>query len=1755
MATKPTVNTARNNVYIVDPNPPGMTMHPPEDMFIYVSFKAENRNRSTFVGKDIKTKEDKYINTGTEGEINFIATEVKFNADGEIILNEKNKQKTYATTNYTNIGGISDQEGSGILEGFGIKNIDIKYNASLVPVVDITFTDVRGAALFDTVSQDNRKSPYSIFFKMPYPVFTLSVKGYFGKTVDYCLHLLNWTSNFDGSTGNFDISANFVGFQQAFLADMVLGNIIGAVNTGVGNAKLDNIYNEEQNQPNPPPAITGDIRRLDNFFVQISKLQIEFEDIKENSEGFEHLKAINTQKNKLERIQSFIGTPIMKLSDTTQATQEIFTRDYEYATNDPDDIDTSPILDNSMSIGRDYLSIRDFIVFNAINVGSIKEYFQTLNELIVDYQLLLVNYPELTKDEETTLAFKSIGEANNYENFLVTVVDDVGTEPVPLSSVLDNFSSTQGLLKQSYINPGPNDADPNASFDPTQELGDPKKRKTHQRKMLSTNYVQVLDFREMRGKIQKKIYAVSEEVEIQKEHTQKEINEKLKESLGFNPTIRDVFRIICNNTQAMLSTIHQITTDAESPSNKQDRKDALRGYSTDIPQTSDYNYAWPKVFRTQEGKGEEEIYLGDITGINSYKTSFPELGFVENVHKILNGRRKELKQISKATNAISGLDTDNWYPINPIDYNTNPFIKINNENSKVKILDEFVYKLFIRTTTLNTYSQFPDAISDYALFDGINANQTIFSKNVRRIVKSNLFLEYILNRAIELDLIEENIVTIDGKPYYRIKEKATVGRKFQKIGAKPISGYRNNSETAKKIDYIILDESAIINNSKKLWSDISTSEAYKKITGDESVVDEGNYRNYYFNNNFTSNLFNNVWTKTIRLKLQSAEMVKSGGKKNMDYKLPPLVPAVEDPGSPLFYINKLKPYRESNDNTDYEEYITDSPIYTGQTGTDKRYNQALLLLTSLPFEPFDNAVLKTFIKSKCSRVLNLPTFYLYFIGGLLWRAEQPTDPLWSINKYPKLKTPKNNYITKLGSFGERSSITTGDIPLEDAITQLPKRTKYTLINLFTQWVNRASGFSLFEDDVKTYRSKIGAPLVERSKAGNRINTQLLKKTSMTIPAPMIFYPNSTAPNNLQQGLIIGVDDFTKYFNTFKSKFETLEQKNNKGEVSSAGNVEEEINKSNNTLKLQIYNYFKNINDKWVSDDDKVFNACGSKNKNLIDYFKFIDRGWKDIGDKAVINLNSLLTLSNSLDTSVYFYISKILRDSNFLLQILPNYIDYKDPVEVEEMFIPITNVSDQNRSSGPVYTCIYAGGNSEALDIGEQNRYSFSDDGFSFANGQLPPDFDPDDAGLVAFKVAFGSENQTIFKNVSLSQQEHRETAEYFQVLAETVDKRGGTQRTYQGNDLLRLFKTRSYTCKVEALGCMNIQPLMYFDLQNVPFFHGAYLITGVQHNISPNNMSTSFTGVRQSKYITSFVDSPTVFLDIDLNEEVANTTNIEFSNLATSSPLYSIGIIDDVTADAAFAGLTTGQLIALGVDSNIATEDNVKRFNDIMTGKKIKTNSQAMMFLANVLANSNNMSQREKPWEPPKDIDNYKVYETATINGVDVQQALSYVGFPNMPVFDPPGTNLQNSFRPANEQQGREEDGSLAKELGNTKPGDGYRYRERGYLYLNGKTQYNVYQSTFDDPTTISSNEETAFAAAASVWANLSSAVDKKQKGVGKSCNIYALGGGGLGKGNSTSFQRTIELCQPYGANVEKSFLAFEKVLTVYDVISYDKV
>ena len=122
-------------------------------------------------------------------------------------------------------------------------------------------------------------------------------------------------------------------------------------------------------------------------------------------------------------------------------------------------------------------------------------------------------------------------------------------------------------------------------------------------------------------------------------------------------------------------------------------------------------------------------------------------------------------------------------------------------------------------------------------------------------------------------------------------------------------------------------------------------------------------------------------------------------------------------------------------------------------------------------------------------------------------------------------------------------------------------------------------------------------------------------------------------------------------------------------------------------------------------------------------------------------------------------------------------------------------------------------------------------------------------------------------------------------------------------------------------------------------------------------------------------------------------------------------------------------------------------------------------------------------------------------------------------------------------------------KDLGNTKIGDGFRYRNRGYLYIKGKTQYEIFEKGAYKtiPYEISDIPDVAFLAAIYVWKNV-------KDNNNKSSNQYAHI-----NGNSPTFERTIEISCPTKKEKDNFYLKFEKVLTAFSyktkpLISYDR-
>ena len=104
--------------------------------------------------------------------------------------------------------------------GFGITNIDIEINTSLMPSISITFKDLYGNTLFGSQRGIDDSLDSSVLFAWPPPKFIFSFKGFLGRKVTWLLSLKTTNVNYSPSDGSYEITCDFVPNQWGFFADI-----------------------------------------------------------------------------------------------------------------------------------------------------------------------------------------------------------------------------------------------------------------------------------------------------------------------------------------------------------------------------------------------------------------------------------------------------------------------------------------------------------------------------------------------------------------------------------------------------------------------------------------------------------------------------------------------------------------------------------------------------------------------------------------------------------------------------------------------------------------------------------------------------------------------------------------------------------------------------------------------------------------------------------------------------------------------------------------------------------------------------------------------------------------------------------------------------------------------------------------------------------------------------------------------------------------------------------------------------------------------------------------------------------------------------------------------------------------------------------------------------------------------------------------------------------------------------------------------
>lgn len=1505
-----------------------------EDLIMYCNLRAFTRPRSYIMNSNSDGVKTQAV---ASARINFL---------------KPNKDKDKFTTDWTELDASGKPNGEEML---GINSVQITYDTSYVPRVTITMTDVRGQAL----NEDPKDSPYGAFFNFPYPMFVLEVKGYYGKAVKYLLHLLKYSSRFDYSTGNFQITCEFVGFTYALLSDLsVQYGLVASQMTLFGKTADERLVEKFKLQAKKYPDMSADIIAIvDNKLYTLINLINKSKDL---STFVESLGQDNKKFREKAALDNFIDV-IQRLYDTI---------------------------------------IRKEVIFN-----------QLFNEQVanINADSLFTEFPEYKKD--LTCNVKA-----------------------PTDKVTEEISQT---VKDSYI----------AYYNN------------------SKNFI------------------TSKNTDIQKE-LDNQVRSELTRFLGFEPTIRNIMLIICNNFELFLDLLTETTQRAAE--NKDRNKKFIKLMQDGNPQRTDNQelelvYPWPALYNNDS---YEVCYFDDLTGINT--NDYPEKEFVE---AFLNATQytNKLLAITGTSSTISPeiLNAVKFNPMHTQQYDSNNLKTPIFDNQITKILTEIVEHALLVSS--NSYALGGDKqLLNFGKADADNLYKQLGNTGVESILS---ILRNNLNWITDKDSATEGKRGI----------LQTINNNDNAIGdlTNPLNDLKLNFQYIKDYgsDYLTdIVETQDITKLKGKYSRLQGLRFVPEVTGNllgvgdygaGSVTTDPTNGFIYYEKIDDFSFPKEIFLRDFYLPFMETRQINDKDIKYINNQL------LENNDLLLqSLLNVLKKIQQSGSVLGPEELlknipgITDDWDFVLMNGIHK--TKMVRALSTLFFN--DEYVSESNSANNGDKIKELYTKYTYYFPFTTEGTESYEKNLryYTKNKLAFLSVYKELLINQLNKFTE--DFTKEQINANPSLNDISELELYreklggagfkvdkngvvgldpTTKDAFKKSVDNKAYVEIYADFKEFFETPI--QMVAKSKSLSDIYKDPLKywtnesqwnKTLANLPIKYIRY-NNILYNVYNSGGLISF-----YLKGFQQRIAEIEKnvtesdKNNPQSGSNTAGV-----KTASDLKRSLYQTFKNINDKWVIDKiegGKSTYAWGLEgdvdpNNNelkynfnreyLFDHFYFVDRINRDIGSKVLLDFRVLYNYYDKVNSknSLYSIIGELAKMNEMIFHPLTSYISFNgrtsERAPIDDLFKPLTTLDFQ--STSPVFIMQYVGKNS-SYQYENQNhlpdivKIDFSGEG-RFTSPSKSPFIDAqgDESinGPVAFFVDMGIKNQNMFRGISLDQAEFRETNESITVWDQLTSQKENRSIQTIGNNIYPILSRRSYTCKVESLGNMMIQPTMYFYLRYIPLFSGLYLITKVSHSIQPNNVVTNFEGVRMSSLNFPLVSEFVSTITKEILEKGAGTVTPYLTN---QDPNWWTNLKD------------------------VALRNRVITFYNTIKTKinnpAVQASLIAIAYKESRLVPQNESSYaRTSKFSTFNSFTNLKPYTTEGPNGIETSQFINELKKKDTTFFNfVYGNKNGNDPKTAklNPINITDSNGKVITVYDDVN-GDGYKYRGRGYNQITGKSLY----------------------------------------------------------------------------------------------------
>lgn len=649
------VKVDQNNLIYIDPNsivdndgnvqPRNLKQ---ENLVMYVNLEADLVPRTILVSED----QGSTLTNIAKGNLNFLRTQT---GDGDFDTSYTDSfvgiPQLDNSTKDNDDYFLSDKSG----QNFGIDSISINIKgANFIPQVTINFVDVRGKVLFESASN----SPYKAFFHLPWPIFYLTVKGFYGKAIRYRLHMIKFSTRFNDSNGNFEVTTTFVGSTYAFLSDITLSQLVNSpymfLNEKVENKKfnestgrfekyvskgskgysiLTSIFNEYKQKnlvPKDMPVKT--LKELGYIAESLDRI-LE----KEIFNNFVDMNVLSGVKDLEKEIENFGN--VIKAWATKNLTKEFEPK--------------SKVLQNNTTVSENWYYI----------VGSDKTKLETIIDKNKNGSLekLIINGTEqITKLLDTINSFSNKTNKTNSDFKKVTLKS--------VKSITDYYYQNQNKKVLVGIDNLINDIN------------------------------QVMrSFDEQKNKLQDAV-----------ESKMNEIIKDPSKGFGFEPTIRNILAVILANADVYIRLMKDVHN--RSFENGNVRSNLIKKLSNEQDGKTLPIYPWPEVKRPNvECKQNVLVYPGDADLIQKLQSSdkniWPEVDFVEEFIKIVTNRVDTNVNNEPTTNDINYIfETD--FDENKIDDISG--IDVVNQNLPYidKTFASFIYEIYERAKYITLFDSF-----------------------------------------------------------------------------------------------------------------------------------------------------------------------------------------------------------------------------------------------------------------------------------------------------------------------------------------------------------------------------------------------------------------------------------------------------------------------------------------------------------------------------------------------------------------------------------------------------------------------------------------------------------------------------------------------------------------------------------------------------------------------------------------------------------------------------------------------------------------------------------------------------------------------------------------------------------------------------------------------------------------------------------------------------------------------------------------